>query len=201
MSKKQEEDQNQDENKEEEMKLKKLSEALDDEANDGIMNLSTRKILEMNLSILKELHLDRETTLEYLKKLKGYRYIDEMKDLKYGAFIRWIPITDPDNLQLKYCGIICDIKITDNGVLIVCKNFMHRCYSFIMDKCLIFQKLTNQEQVIISALDHLEKEQNEKNQQKQQLLDMAKKSQKYNQNFKEDHSVEDEESDDDLEEE
>jgi hypothetical protein len=172
------------EDQEEEMKLKKLSEALDDEANDGIMKLSTRKILEMNLSILKELHLSRETTLEYLKKLKAYRYIDEMKDLKYGAFIRWIPITDPDNLQLKYCGIICDIKITDNGVLIVCKNFMHRCYSFIMDKCLIFQKLTNQEQVIISALDHLEKELNEKNQQKQQLLDITKKNKNYNQNNK-----------------
>ncbi len=180
------------------MKLKKLSEALDDEANDGIMNLSTRKILELNLSILKELHLDRETTLEYLKKLKGYRYIDEMKDLKYGAFIRWIPITDPDNLQLKYCGIICDIKITDNGVLIVCKNFMHRCYSFIMDKCLIFQKLTNQEQVIISALEHLEKELNEKNQQKQQLLDMTKKSQKqsnYNQYDESDESESESDSD------
>ena len=174
------------------IKLKKLSEALDDEANDGIMNLSTRKILELNLSILKELHLDRETTLEYLKKLKGYRYIDEMKDLKYGAFIRWIPITDPDNLQLKYCGIICDIKITDNGVLIVCKNFMHRCYSFIMDKCLIFQKLTNQEQVIISALDHLEKELDEKNQQKQQLLNFTKKSQKQS-NYKEDDEEDDDE--------
>lgn len=206
MSKSQQQDQNQHENKEEEMKLKKLSEALDDEANDGIMNLSTRKILEMNLSILKELHLDRETTLEYLKKLKGYRYIDEMKDLKYGAFIRWIDITDPDNLQLKYCGIICDIKITDNGVLIVCKNFMHRCYSFIMDKCLIFQKLTNQEQVIISALDHLEKDLIEKNQQKQQLLHLTKKSQNYNhhfnQNFKEESDDDlDEDSDDDEEEE
>lgn len=180
------------------IKLKKLSEALDDEANDGIMNLSTRKILELNLSILKELHLDRETTLEYLKKLKGYRYIDEMKDLKYGAFIRWIPITDPDNLQLKYCGIICDIKITDNGVLIVCKNFMHRCYSFIMDKCLIFQKLTNQEQVIISALDHLEKELNEKNQQKQQLLNFTKKSQKQS-NYKEDDEDSEEDDDEDSE--
>jgi hypothetical protein len=140
------------------MSSNKLSEALDNEANESILNLTSLKILELNLSILKELHLDRETTLDYLKKLKGYRYIDEMNDLKYGAFIRWIPITDPNNLQLKYCGIICDIKITDNGIVIVCKNFMHRCYSFRMDNCLIFQKLTNQEQVILSALDHITKE-------------------------------------------
>ena len=142
----------------------KLSEALDNEANESILNLTSLKILELNLSILKELHLSRETTLDYLKKLKGYRYIDEMNELKYGAYIRWIPITDPNNLQLKYCGIICDIKITDNGIVIVCKNFMHRCYSFRMDNCLIFQKLTNQEQVILSALDHITNEETEEEQ-------------------------------------
>lgn len=140
------------------MSSNKLSEALDNEANESILNLTSLKILELNLNILKELHLSRETTLDYLKKLKGYRYVDEMNELKYGAFIRWIPITDPNNLQLKYCGIICDIKITDAGIVIVCKNFMHRCYSFRMDNCLIFQKLTNQEQVILSALDHITNE-------------------------------------------
>jgi hypothetical protein len=53
--------------------------------------------------------------------------------------------------------MICDIKITDDGVLITCKNFMHRHYTFKMDECLIFQKLTTQEQLIINALDHLDK--------------------------------------------
>jgi hypothetical protein len=110
----------------------------------------------MNLNILKELHLDRETTLDYLKKINGYRYVDEINDLKHGSFIRWIPITDPNYLPLHHCGIICDINITDNGVLIKCKNFMHRHYTFKMDECLIFQKLTSQEKVIITALDHLE---------------------------------------------
>lgn len=138
------------------MDLKKLNSALDNDNNENIFGLTTKKILEMNLKILKELHLDRETTIDYLNKLKGYRYVDEIKDLKYGVYIRWIPITDPNNIQLKYCGIICDIKITDNGVIIVCKNFMHRHYQFKMDECLIFQKLTNQELIILSALDHLD---------------------------------------------
>jgi cytoplasmic iron level regulating protein YaaA (DUF328/UPF0246 family) len=34
---------------------------------------------------------------------------------------------------------------------------MHRHYTFKLDECLIFQKLTTQEQIIINALDHLEK--------------------------------------------
>ena len=130
--------------------------ALDNDNNENIMNLTTQKIMEMNLNILKELHLPREISLDYLNKLKGYRYIDEINDLKHGAFIKWIPITNPKYLPLHHCGMICEIKITDEGVLIKYKNFMHRHYTFKMDECLIFQKLTTQEQIIISALDHLE---------------------------------------------
>ena len=91
------------------MDVDKLMNALDNDNNESIMNLTTKKIMEMNLKILKELHLDRETTLNYIKKLRGYRYIDEINDLKYGAFIKWIPITDPNYLPLNHCGIICEI--------------------------------------------------------------------------------------------
>jgi hypothetical protein len=138
------------------MDINKLIDALDNDNNDNIMNLTSNKIMEMNLKILKELHLPKETTFHYLNKLKEYRYIDEISDLKHGSFIRWIPITNPDYLPLHNCAMICDIKIVDDGVLITCKNFMHRYYTFKMNECLIFQKLTSQELVIISALDHLE---------------------------------------------
>lgn len=138
------------------MDVNKLMEALDNDNNETIISLTTKKITELNFQVLKELHLGKEVTLDYLKKLKGYRYIDEMSELKYGAFIRWIPITDPNYLPLHYCGMICDIKIMDEGVFIVCKNFMHRHYTFKMDECLIFQKLSEQERILLSALDHLD---------------------------------------------
>ena len=137
--------------------INNLLTALDNEKNDSIMNLTTPKIQETIFNILKELHLDREILIDYFKKLKGYKYVDELNDLKYGGFIRWIPITDPDNLPLNQCGIICDILIKDDGIYIVCKNFMHRHYRFKMDECLIFQKLSSQEMIILSALDHLDK--------------------------------------------
>ena len=147
------------------MDVNKLMYALDNDDNESIMNLTTKKIMKMNLNILKELHLQRDTTLNYIKKLKGYRYIDEINDLKHGSFIRWIPITDPTYLPLHHCGMICEIKITDDGVLITSKNFMHRHYTFKMDECLIFQKLSTQEQIIINALDHLEKTKDEENEE------------------------------------
>ena len=46
---------------------------------------------------------------------------------------------------------------------------MHRHYTFKMDEVLIFQKLTDQEMVIISALDHLDAEENVKTQVKKQV--------------------------------
>ena len=51
------------------------------------------------------------------------------------------------------------MKITDDGVFCVCKNFGFpaRHFQISMDKNLIFQRLTDQEQVLLSALDHLSK--------------------------------------------
>jgi hypothetical protein len=129
----------------------------DDENYESLFSLSTKKILKMNYEMLLQLHLDKTTTLRYLKSLKEYRYIDEIHDLKCGAFIKWIPLTDPTNIPLSFSGIICEIKIADDVVLIICKNFMHRYYTFNMAECLIFQKLSPQEKVILMALDELEK--------------------------------------------
>jgi len=169
----------------------KLMNALDNNKNESIMNLTTQKIQEMIFKILKELHLDRELMVNYFKKLKGYKYVDELNDLKYGGFIRWIPIRDPNNLPLNQCGIICDIIISDDGIYIVCKNFMHRHYRFKMEECLIFQKLSAQELIILSALDHLTEE--EKGKKK------GKDKEELEEEFEEELEEEESDEDSDLE--
>ena len=52
------------------MDIEKLLKALDDESNENLFNFTTKKILEMNLQVLKELQLDKNETLIFLKKLK-----------------------------------------------------------------------------------------------------------------------------------
>ena len=141
------------------MDVNKLLKALDDETNENLFNFTTKKILEMNLQVLKELQLDRNETLQLLQKLKEYKYVDEMNELKYGTYLRWIPINDPDNIHLTKGAVFCELKITDNGVFIVCKNFGYstKHFQIKMDECLVFQKLTQQELVLLNALDHLSK--------------------------------------------
>ena len=177
--------------KKNELDMNKLTKALDNVNNDNIMNLTTRKLMELNLKILKELMLDNETLINYLRKLKGYKYVDEIGDLKQGSFIKWIRITDPNNLVLNQCGLICDIKITDDDVIIICKNFMHRHYTFKMDEVLIFQKLSDQEMVIISALDHLDAEEQLKKKTRQEV----KANTRANKNYSKQGIIEEDDND------
>jgi hypothetical protein len=141
------------------MDVNKLLKALDDESNETLMNFTTHKIKEMNLNILKELQLSKKDTLDLLNKLNDYKYVDEMNELKYGSYIRWIPIEDPNNIYLTHGALFCEMKITDEGVFCTCKNYGYktRYFQISMDKNLIFQKLTNQELILLSALDHLSK--------------------------------------------
>ena len=141
------------------MNVQKLLQALDDESNETLFNFTTDKIREMTLNILKELHLPKKETIDIYNKLKDYKYVDEMNDLKYGTYVRWIPIEDPTNIHLTKGALFCEMKITDDGVFCVCKNYGYnqRHFQLSMDKNLIFQKLTDQELVLLSALDHLSK--------------------------------------------
>jgi hypothetical protein len=141
------------------MDVQKLLKALDNETNETLLNFTSDKIKEMNLNVLKELHLPKHETLNLLDKLQDYKYVDEMNELKYGAYIRWIPIEDPNSIQLSKGALFCEMKITDNGVFCICKNFgfASRHFRISMDKNLIFQRLTEQELVLLSALDHLAK--------------------------------------------
>ena len=65
---------------------------------------------------------------------------------------------NPDKIKLTNGAIVCDIIISENGTLIKCKNF---CNTFIMvnlEKSLIYRKLTNQEKILISVSNYLNKE-------------------------------------------
>ena len=137
------------------MDVEQLLKALDNDENENLINMTSEKLNSMKREILTEIQLSPQEVAEYMQKLKEYKYIDEMNHIRHGSFIRWIPISDPENIHLTSGGIICDIKIADTGVHLVCKNFARKHYQIKMDECLVFQKLSGQEQVLLAALDHL----------------------------------------------
>ena len=80
-----------------------------------------------------------------------------MDELKYGTYLRWIPIQNPTEIELKKGAIFCEMKIMEDGVYLVCKNhgFRSTHFQIKLDENLIFQKLTEQELILLAALDHL----------------------------------------------
>jgi hypothetical protein len=141
------------------MDVQKLLDSLENENNEKLLSFTSKKIVEMNQKVLQELHLTKEETMNLLQKLKNYKYVDEMNDLNYGTFLRWIPLTNPERIELTKGAIFCELKITDDGLRLVCKNhsFPPRHFQINMDENLIFQKLMDQELVLLSALDYLAK--------------------------------------------
>lgn len=132
-----------------------LLKSLDNENNSSMNNLSSKKIKSIKNDYLQQLQLSREKLKEYHTKLKEYRYVDDLSDIQYGRYIRWINLKDPTNISLTQGGIIIDIKICEGGIQVVCKNFRNKKFQIKIDECFIFQKLTDQEKIILSALDYL----------------------------------------------
>jgi hypothetical protein len=138
------------------MDMDTLMKALENDDHAHLLNLTTTKIKKMKLEILKELGLTRAELLEMMEKLKTYRYVDGMNELRNGAFLRWIPIKDDGKgLELKKGGLFCNFRVCDEGTFVVCKSYYHKYFQFKMDECLLFQKLSDQEQVLLCAMDYL----------------------------------------------
>lgn len=138
-----------------ELDVDALVKSLDNEDNVGLLNLDLSKIKSIKNDILQKLGLSREKLKKIHIQLKEYRYVDELPDIKYGSYIRWISLKDPSNIKLTNGGFICDIKIDDKGIHIVCRNNMNRFFQLCMSESLIFQKLNDQEKILLSVLGYL----------------------------------------------
>jgi len=135
--------------------INNLLHALENETNSSIMRLTTIKIKEHKNNILQQLQLKRDKLKEFHKKLRNYRYCSDMSDLQYGYYIRWIPLKDPNNIYLTNGGLLCDMKIINDQIHIICKNNRNSVIQFKFDETVIFQKISQQEHVILSVLDYL----------------------------------------------
>ena len=135
--------------------MERFNKSIHKESNSELLNLNNEIIKKRKHNILKSLYLSRDEIKMLHNKLDKYRFIDECHELKYGTYIRYIKITDPEYIKLSNGGIVCDISIINDGILIKCKNNIGRFFSIKMNECLIFQKITDEERLILLALDYI----------------------------------------------
>lgn len=134
-----------------------LEKALENENNASISNLTTHKINTEKWRQLQLLGFNQTVLEDYFRKLREYRHVDDLDGLLHGSYIRWIDLKKPDKLTLAKGGIICDIKIGQKGVQLLCKTHPNPAMFYIMmDEAVIFQRLSPQERVILTAMDYLD---------------------------------------------
>ena len=157
--------------KKQQLDMEKLVKALDNDNNQNIVDndLDYKKINQAKNDILQQLQLSRDSLKTMHKQLKAYRYIDSMEEVRYGSYIRWIKLNNPEDIKLTNGGIVVDIKVfkyedieddEDNNideVHLVCRNRMNRLFQIKLNENIVFQKLNDQEQVLLSAMEYLNK--------------------------------------------
>jgi hypothetical protein len=134
--------------------VEKLLDSLENDKNDYLENKTIKKITKEIFNKVNELDIEKEKKMNYCEKLNEYRLVNEINELHKGKHIKWIKLI---NNQLIGGGIVVNIKFTDNGTNILVKNQLNRFIQIKMDDCLIFQKMTLQEQLILMAYEYIDK--------------------------------------------
>ena len=136
-----------------------LTKALENEKNENMMKLTTKKIEKIKHRALKQIvKLNNDLLKTYLQKLKDYMYVDSIDNLKEGSYLRWFDISDETRKkELNTGGLLMEIKILDDEIHLVFKNFRNNYYTLKYDNLVTFQKLNTQELVVLLAMDYLQK--------------------------------------------
>jgi len=85
-------------------------------------------------------------------KLIGYRYVSLVQDIRQSVYIRWIC---SGRSKLENGGTVISIKIREDGAQVICKT-AGRHISFRFEECIVFQKLTTEEQLILMAYEYIQ---------------------------------------------
>ena len=122
-------------------------------------HLDSNIIKKVKFNILKDITKDKLELSYFYKLLNEYRYIDEVDEFRLWSYIRFFNLKKQNSLELMRGGFICDLKSSKNDILIVCKNGI-RFFNLRMNECVIFQKNTKQEKILIEIIDHIKDKNN-----------------------------------------
>ena len=129
----------------------KLLESLESVKNDFLENQTVESISTDVFESLVKLKIDKNTLQNHCERLVGYRVVDELHLLHKGKYVRWIRHDMPENMARG--GVLVDIQFGDFGANILCRLITGKFLKYRFDKCNTYQKLTEEEQLILMLYD------------------------------------------------
>ena len=138
------------------MNIDLLTYALQNEENLNIAKTNNQSIKTNKNDILQKLNLSKDELKLLHLQLKDYIYVDNINDIKYGHYIRWINLNKSNFLTRG--NFICNIDYDKNkNFILKLKTYANKYITIYFENCLIFKKLTPEELIILKAIRYLEK--------------------------------------------
>ena len=126
---------------------------MDNNEDNNMLSWTNASLQQETNNVLQRAGIQEPLLSNIRNKLMGYRVIMDWNELSLGAFIRGIDLSK-SNMSLRTYGFVCDIELHPQ-VVVKCKTHTHRFYKVCLEHCLIFQKLSQQEQIILNAMDYV----------------------------------------------
>ena len=130
-----------------------------DTVNPYFENKTMTQISDIVSSVISELPgLTVEKQRKMCSVLVEYHYIEQIYQFQKGRYIRWLrKNTDP--VKLTNGGVVMEIIFRDKGgTYILCMTNQRRPCQLRFDDCHFFQRLTEDEQLVLALSEHCSEE-------------------------------------------
>lgn len=134
-----------------------LLKELQKDKNSYIEDKTTKDMIEeIKQSIEEEFgdEIEKNTQKKMIQKLIGYRHVDELDALHIGKNTRWIQ-KYKDDIKVTNGGLLLNTNFTEDGINLVIKLWNGRFNKIRFDDCLVYQKMSFGEQLILMVADYI----------------------------------------------
>jgi hypothetical protein len=141
------------------LKTDELLSAYEKEGNKYLENKTNKDIEDEKLASFDCIvTLTKAERIALMKKLIGYRYVDEMDSLHIGKYTRWIhkyPLDEVFKYVLSPGAFLTMVDYLDTGIVLTLKTWNNKVFRINFDNSLIYQKLSADEELILISADYI----------------------------------------------
>ena len=136
--------------------IDRIKTLVEDNRHDYLSNQTFTTLYQDIDDAISDLGISKGSVESFCDKLVEYRYVDAIFQLFLGRHVRWIKrySTKP---SLTNGGVVVDIQFLDNGAYVLCKTPQMRFFKYRFDDCITFQKLTDDEIMLLTCNEHVAK--------------------------------------------
>jgi len=129
--------------------------------NSPIMNMTLPKIAARRQEVLSSMNLTPEKFEEFERKLQMYRVVETADELKHNQLIRWIPLRSLETRPyVTLGGCLFRVKYNEEEALhiVTIRNVKKFVFNIKFELNAVFQRLSQEELLILRAVEYVESE-------------------------------------------